>query len=232
MSPYIAVQKPFKNPRHLQAPLKWARMHEKWTAQQSSQAMFTGESTFTVRTIKNRLRVWRKPGQIWEQQYLVPKVKSGFQSVSVKAGFSKQERTSLVGIVGNFNQHTYHSIIDAYILPFKDIVHGNNALSTLHEDDCRPHREKSSNTYPYSASVNGMQWPAQSPDLNPIDNMWGIAKQKLRKRIVMPSNPNKQFMIISEIWNSMPDEYFHDLVASMPASVRIMKENSGGLTKY
>ena len=105
-------------------------------------------------------------------------------------------------------------------------------MSTLHEDDCRPHRAKFSNPDPYSASVNGMQWHAQSPDLNSIDDMWGITKQKLRKRIVMPSNPTKQFTIIPEIWNSMPDEYFHDLVASMLASVRIMKENSGGLTKY
>ena len=96
MSPYIAVQKPFKTPRHLLSPLKWARMHERWTAQQWNQAMFTGESTFSVRTIKNRLRVWRKTGQIWKQQYLVPKVKSVFQSVSVKAGFLKQEKTSFV----------------------------------------------------------------------------------------------------------------------------------------
>ena len=151
--------------------------------------MFTDESTFTVRSIKNRLRVWRKPGHSWEQQCTVPTFKSGFQSVSVWGGFSKQGRTCLVGIVENFNQHTYRSIIDAHILPFKNIVHANTALFTLQEDNCGPHRAKSVNTYMYSASVNRMQGPAQSPDLNPIENMWGIMKQNLRKRIVVPSNP-------------------------------------------
>ena len=207
-------------------------MHEGWTTEQWSQVMFADESSFTVRPIKNRLRVWRKPRQRREQQCTVPTFKSAFQSVIVWGGFSKQGRTSLVGIVGNFNQHTYRSIIDANILPFKNNVHGNNALFILQEDNCGPHRAKSINTYLYSASVNRMQWPAKSPDLNPVENIRGIMKQKLRKRKVMPSNPTEPFMILSEIWNSMPDAYFHNLVVSMPARVKMVKESSGGSTKY
>ena len=116
--------------------------------------MFTDKSTFTVWPIKNRLRVRRKPGQRWEQQCTAPTFESGFQSVSVWAGFSKQGRTSLVGTVRNFNQHTYCFIIDAHILLFKNIVHGNNALFPLQEGNCGPRRAKSINSYLYSASLN------------------------------------------------------------------------------
>ena len=122
--------------------------------------MFTYESTFTVRPLKNRLRVRRKPGQRWEQRYTVPTFKPGFQIVSVWAGFSMHGRTCLVGISGKLNQRTYRSIIDAHILPFKKNVHCDNPLFILQEYNCGPHHAKAINSYLYLNSVNRMQWPA------------------------------------------------------------------------
>ena len=75
-----------------------------------------------------------------------------------------------------------------------------------------------------------MQWPVRSPDLNPIENMWAIMKQKLRKHPALPSNPEHLFSILCEIWYSMPDSYFHSLVASMPNRVKFVKSHKGGLT--
>ncbi len=53
-------------------------------------------------------------------------------------------------------------------------------------------------------------------------------KQKLRKQTMMPSNPTELFLVLSEIWNSMTDTYFHDLVPSMAARVEIVKGNRAG----
>ncbi len=54
-----------------------------------------------------------------------------------------------------------------------------------------------------------MKWSAQSPDLNPIENVWGLMKTHLRKRNVNPRNPMELFHILSTMWNSLPDDYFH-----------------------
>ena len=194
--------------------------------------IFTDESTFTVRPISNRQHIWRQKGKRWMQRYTVPTFKSGYQNVSVWGGFSKLRRTPLVGIVGNFNQFTYRSIIDSHILPFKQNVHSDNSLFTLQEDNCEPHRANSIGTYLYHKNVNRTVWPAQSPDLDPIENLWGIMKTRLRKRSRHPSNPKELFSILSEIWNMLPNSYFDDLVSSMPDRVKMVKKFRSGSTKY
>ena len=77
-----------------------------------------------------------------------------------------------------------------------------------------------------------MKWPAQSPDLNPIENVWGLMKFQLRKRSKHPSNPVHLFQILNEIWNALPDSYFTTLIASMLNRVRSVRQNKGQSTKY
>ena len=33
-----------------------------------------------------------------------------------------------------------------------------------------------------------LDWPSQSPDLNPIEHIWGYIKRKLKERVVKPQN--------------------------------------------
>ncbi len=91
------------------------------------------------------------------QRCTVHTFKSGYQTVNVWGGFSTLGRTTLVAILGNFNQHTYRSIIDAHILPFKKNVHGDNSLFVLQEDNCGPHRAKSIATYSYLKGIERMK---------------------------------------------------------------------------
>ena len=232
MSSCIAVQKPFLSKKNIDARILWARTHKNWSLNQWGKVAFTDESCFTVRPTRNRLRVWRLRGTRLIQENFVPTFKSGYQSVSVWGGFSIHGRTPLVGTTGSFDRHTYRTIIDNHILPFIYDVHGGTDGFILQEDNCGPHRARSIATYLESEDVTRMHWPAQSPDLNPIENVWGFMKAQLQKLSVPPSNPMQLFGILSEMWNSLPDSFLENLVASMPNRVDIVLKQPGKSTKY
>ena len=77
-----------------------------------------------------------------------------------------------------------------------------------------------------------MNWPAQSIDLNPIENLWAIVKWRLKDDNKTLAKRNNNFDC--KIWNR--DEEIHAtckrLVDSMPRRVASVIENRGGHTKY
>ena len=77
-----------------------------------------------------------------------------------------------------------------------------------------------------------MNWPAQSPDLNPIENACSMLKRKLRRRLRFPTNTTELFSVLQEEWMSIPDSYFTNLVRLMPTRSNLVKINRGKSTKY
>lgn len=58
-----------------------------------------------------------------------------------------------------------------------------------------------------------LEWPARSPDLNPIENVWGLLKQKLYRETFNSVEDMKDF--IFKWWNSLKPGYFRNLYESM-----------------
>ncbi len=67
--------------------------------------------------------------------------------------------------------------------------------------------------------VKVMEWPRMSPDLNPIEHMWGILKRKVEKHYV--SNIQQLRDVIMEEWKRMPATTCAALINSMPMAMRI-----------
>ncbi len=78
--------------------------------------------------------------------------------------------------------------------------------------------------------VKAMDWPSMSPDLNPIEHLWGILKWKVEEHKV--SNIHQISDAIMEEWKRIPVATCEALVNSMSKRVKAVLKNNGGHTKY
>ncbi len=77
--------------------------------------------------------------------------------------------------------------------------------------------------------VTVLGWPANSPDLNPIENLWGIVKRKMRD--TRPNNADDLKAVIKATWASIPPQQCHKLIPSMPRRIEAVIKAKGAPTQ-
>ena len=80
--------------------------------------------------------------------------------------------------------------------------------------------------------INLLGWPAQSPDLNPIEHLWTIIKKRVLQYDTPPSSIRELWWHLGEQWNLIPAEVCQNLIESMPRRCEAVIKAKGGHTKY
>ncbi len=79
------------------------------------------------------------------------------------------------------NADIYQDILEHFMLPYADKLYGDADL--IFQQDLPPaHTVKGTKSWFNDHGVTVLDWPANSLDLNPIYNLWGIVKRKMRTR--------------------------------------------------
>ena len=76
-----------------------------------------------------------------------------------------------------------------------------------------------------------LNWPPNSPDLNPLENMWMICKDKVQK-MKRPHNKEQMWNAVQVAWESKPMEMLDKLVASMPKRIQAVIDARGGSNQW
>ena len=93
------------------------------------------------------------------------------------------------------------------------------------------HRSKLVTNFLKNKKVKVLDWPGNSSDLNPIENLWKVRRIKPRKSSLQ-SLPDL-CRAIKEVWvKEISKEYCANLVKSLPRRLAAVIQNNGGHTKY
>ena len=77
-----------------------------------------------------------------------------------------------------------------------------------------------------------MTWPAQSPDLNPIEHLWSHLKRQLQGYETAPKGILELWERVQVEWEKIEPSVCQGLVESMPRRVAAVLKAKGGYTKY
>jgi len=80
--------------------------------------------------------------------------------------------------------------------------------------------------------VEVLEWPPQSPDLNPIEHLWVELKRRLNSYEEEPKSMYELWERVQDTWNDIGAATREKLVESMPSMVTAVLEAKGGYTKY
>lgn len=122
-----------------------------------------------------------------------------------------------------------NNIINPVIVP----LHEHHRPDFIFMDDNAPaHRGRIIRERLLETGVPQMEWPALSPDLNPIENLWDQLSRLVEARNSAPQNPNYLRAALQEEWDAMPQQTISRLVNSMRRRCQAVIDAHGHMTSY
>jgi hypothetical protein len=194
--------------------------------------LWSDESMFTQFRKSGWGRVWREPGEEFNEDCIASTVKHS-PSRMLWGCFSFFALGPIVALSGSVNGEAYREILEKHAIPtVKAQARKQRKQFYFQEDNAPVHTAKVARNFLLSQRVQLLPWPAQSPDLNPIENMWAFVETKLRSRKPQPSSIKELERVVAEEWNAIPQDFYCELVRSMPRRIQACIANNGGHTKY
>ncbi|GFU27428.1 transposable element Tcb2 transposase [Trichonephila clavipes] len=172
------------------------------------------ESRFSLSSDSHRILIWRERGSRNHPSNIIERDRYGGRGVLVWGDIMLGSRTDLhIFDAGSVNGTRYCNEI---LLPYVRLFRGAMGLQFLFMDDNAPcHRTVAAEQLLESADIERMDWPARSPDLNPIEHVWDFLGRRLAPRILPPVTIRELQLALQDEWAAMPQQLIDTLILSM-----------------
>lgn len=231
---YSPAYVPKLTPNHMKKRLLWAKDKVNWTPEQWRNVIWSDESKFNVQGSDGRVRVIRKEGERYHPDMVKKTVKFGNGSVMIWGCFWAGGLGPLVVMKGTINQEAYINCLSNHFLPWLEDISSKESRDFLfQEDGASCHTGSYAAWYKQRCGVEGFDfWPAQSPDLNPIEHVWAYLEKRIERRRYQIKNVDQLEAALRDEWYNTPLQLLENLVESMNSRCKAVIEAKGGNTRY
>ena len=206
--------------------LQFAEKYKDWTGEDWKKIIFSDESWFQLFENGRRCRVRRRSGEAYLPECVIQTVKHP-EKVMIFGAISPTSKSRLVFIDGRVNAAKYQQILrEGRISSF--ISNHPHPSPIWMEDGAPGHRAASTKKWHQDRGHTLLiDWPGNSPDLNPIENCWSEMKNRLRDE--RPTSVDGIKRVCQRVWAGITPGYLTKLFESMPRRMEAVIKAGGDI---
>ncbi|CAF3429790.1 unnamed protein product, partial [Rotaria socialis] len=154
----------------------------------------------------------------------------GGGSVMIWASFGWGGKSSICFVDGRMNAKGYREVLKKHLIDIDSCMDGSDWI--FQQDNAPIHRAKVNLAWFKSKKINVLLWPSLPPDLNPIENLWGILAKKVYAGGKQFRTKEQLKTTLTKSWEEISIEQLRALVESMPERIFEVTKLNGAKTKY
>jgi transposase len=232
MKAIVKKKKPLLSIKHRRRRLAFALKHQNWTVEDWTRVIWSDETKINRIGSDGRKYVWKMAGEPLQDKEVQGTVKFGGGSLMVWGCMSWNGVGILAEVEGRMDAEQYVSILEGNLLPSMEYSGIPRENIIFQQDNDPKHSSKRVQNWLDSQDIKVLDWPAQSPDLNPIEHLWEILKKKLNSYKAPAKGVWELWERIEVEWNKIEVEQCQGLIESMPRRLEAVIKAKGGHTKY
>lgn len=228
----VNKKKPALSLKNIKARRAFARKYRNWNVEDWKRVIWSHEVKINRFQSDGISYCWRRPTERIQRHHVKPTVKHGGGNFMVWGCFTWWHIGPLLNINGIMKKEDYLHILQTNLPEFVDKSAYPEEEVIFQQDGDPKHTAKIVKEWLSQQNFQVIDWPAQSPDLNPIENLWAITKQRLGKYRRAPENMTELWDRVQQEWNQIPRTFIENLVESMPKRIKSLTKIKGLWINY
>lgn len=217
--------------------LEWCLAHRDWTSDDWKRVIWSDETKINRFNSDGRVWSWIRDGEQLQPKHVKATRKHGGGGIMFWSAISYAGVGWICKIDGIMDRYVYKQILEEDLSPMVNYTAENLGLQRdqliFQQDNDTKHKSDVVMNYLSEQEFEVMDWPAQSPDLNPIENMWRLLKIKLNEYDTPPKGMNELYERVVHTWyNVITVEDCRKVIDSMPSRIEECIKAKGYWTSY
>ena len=211
--------------------LDFALRHQHWTVDDWKRVVWSDETKINRLGSDGRETVWIVDGGMRTQQHVKGTVKFGGGSIMLWGCMTAKGVGYACRIDGRMDAQLFTDILSDELMQSLEYYELKVGDIVFQQDNDPKHTSHTARNWFAENNIEVLEWPPQSPDLNPIEHLWQYLKSQLAGYEKEPTSMHEMWQRVEAEWNKIPTEVCLNLIESMPRRIAAVLKAKGGNTK-
>jgi transposase len=214
---FVRPSKPDISRKNVKARLAFARSHLEWTMDDWKRVIWSDETRMSLFGSDGRYYTWKRSEERLQPKHVRRTVKHGGRGLMIWGCITYDGPGYMTKIDDILDKQLYELILKEELQHSIDWYDYDASKVIFQHDNDPKHTAKTVKKYLEEQEYTTMVWPPQSPDLNPIENIWSMVKLRLfRNYDSPPKGIHDLWDRVQEVWDTLTVEDCRKVIDSMP----------------